>query len=83
MSHTSRFSNVHAILLGALIIAGSLLVATGTAPAIARTNGPYQLMQHSNTSASVGVFRLDTANGEVSYCFLNRNDTLACSAPVR
>lgn len=76
-------SNVHAILLGALIIAGSLIMIQGSGPAQAFSNGPYQLMQHSNTTASVGVFRLDTSNGEVSYCFLNRNLTLACSAPVK
>lgn len=76
-------SITNAILLGALVIAGSLILAQGSGPANAYTSGPYQLMQHSNTTASVGVFRLDTASGEVSYCFLNRNDTLACSAPVR
>ncbi len=76
-------THIHAILIGALIVAGSIFISQGATPALALAGGPYQLMQHSNTTASVGVFRLDTSTGEVSYCFLNRNNTLACSAPVR
>lgn len=79
----SKLSNVHAILFGALLIAGALFFTQGTTTANARIGGPYQLMQHSNTSAAVGVFRINTSNGEVSYCFVQRNNTLACSAPVK
>jgi len=72
-------SPTYAILAGAVIIAGSLFFSQ----AKAGMGGPYQLMQHSNPNASVGVFRIDTSSGDVSYCFLNKNNTLACSDPVK
>lgn len=75
--------NLHAIILGAALVVGGFLIVQTTGTANALSGGPYQLMQHSNTTASVGVFRLNSANGEVSYCFLNRNNTLACSSPVK
>jgi len=79
----SKTSSSTAILLGSIIIAISMFISQSSGSAQAFSNGPYQLMHHSNTTASVGVFKLDTNNGEVSYCFLNRNNTLACSSPVK
>lgn len=73
----------HAIIIGALIIAGSVFWATGNKPARADMGGPYQLQQHSNTTANVGVFRIDTTSGEVSYCFISRDNDLICSKPVK
>jgi len=51
--------------------------------AIAQGQGPYQIMHHSNTTANAGVFRLDTASGEVSYCYLTNATELVCSRTVR
>lgn len=72
-----------AIFIGACIIAGSILLAQGFKPAQAYTGGPFQLMQHSNTTSNVGVFRIDTASGDVSYCFLTLSNELVCSKSVR
>ena len=72
-----------AILIGACIIAGSALIAQGLPAAKAAMDGPYQLMQHSNTTANVGVFRIDTSSGDVSYCFLTQSSELVCSKSVR
>lgn len=72
------------ILLGALLIAASVFVAKDGPPsARAAGNGPYALMQHSNTSANAGVFRIDTATGDVSYCFVSQTNQLVCSQSVR
>jgi hypothetical protein len=72
-------SSASAILAGAALIAASVIFATGTHTASAMGNGPYQLMHHSNTNANAGVFRLDTATGEVSYCFLTESAEVICS----
>lgn len=72
-----------AIVLGALLISASVFWATGTTPARAAMDGPFQLMPHSNTTANVGVFRLDTTSGEVSYCFLTNTNELTCSKSVK
>jgi len=72
-----------AILTGSLLVALALVAAKGIAPAAAALPGPYILMQHSNTTANVGVFRLDTTTGEVSYCYMSNNNNLACTAGVR
>jgi hypothetical protein len=72
-----------AILLGAGLIAASIFVVNTIQPARAQSNGPFMLMHHSNTAANAGVFRVDTATGDVSYCFIGINGTLACSPPVR
>ena len=78
-------SHIQAIFTGALIIAASVLFANSMKPAVAMSDGPYQLMHHSNTSALAGVFRIDTTSGEVSYCFLSGNNgaNLVCTNPVR
>ena len=63
-------SPTHAILAGAVLIATSIVIVNVSHPAAALGNGPFQLMHHSNSAANAGVFRLDTASGEVSYCYL-------------
>lgn len=77
-----------AVVMGAALIALSVIFV-GTIPrAEAQRPGPYQLMHHSNTQANAGVFRLDTNSGDVSYCFLtgatlNDQSRLVCSKPVQ
>lgn len=72
-----------AILLGAVLIAASIVFVNTIRPAEAQRIGPFQLMHHSNTTANAGVFRLDEGTGEVSYCFVTANSELICSKPVR
>lgn len=77
-------TNTQAILIGASIIAASILVSNGIRPAEAQHyGGQYELMHHSNTSANAGVFRLDTSSGEVSYCYINGDQSLTCSRTVK
>lgn len=76
-------SNVQAILIGACIVAASIVLSQGFPKAYAYTGGPFTLMNHSNTTANVGVFRIDSSSGEVSYCFLTSNNTLMCSQSVK
>ena len=77
-------TNSQAILIGASIIAASIFIADGIRPAEAQHfGGPYQLMHHSNTLANAGVFRLDTASGNVSYCFIGSDQSLVCSKEVK
>ncbi|MDX9689918.1 MAG: hypothetical protein EOM37_00595 [Proteobacteria bacterium] len=75
-------STSKAILLSALLIAFSLFVSQGLPQAHANTKGPFQLMNHSNTTANAGVFRLDTSTGAVSYCFVSEQSKLVCSQYV-
>ncbi len=74
-----------AILIGAAMIAASILFVNTITPASAQktTNGPYALMHHSNTVANAGVFRLDVSTGEVSYCFITGDQQLTCSRGVK
>jgi hypothetical protein len=72
-----------AILIGAAIIACSVIAANGLHSAQANTGGPYQLMHHSNTSANAGVFRLDTTSGGVSYCYINAGQAATCTGEVK
>lgn len=74
-----------AILTGALLIASAIFATQAVHPAAAFSNGPYQLMHHSNTGANAGVFRLDTVSGEVSYCYITGQSgiDLTCSKPVQ
>ena len=76
-------SSPQAILIGAILIAASILFVNVMRPAQAQSVGPFQLMHHSNTVANAGVFRLDTASGEVSYCFVSGANDLVCSRSVR
>lgn len=73
-----------AILIGASLIAVSVLLVSAMRPAEAQHyGGPYVLMHHSNTVANAGVFRLDTASGEVSYCYITSDQSLTCSKEVK
>ncbi|MFA6279273.1 MAG: hypothetical protein WC612_00580 [Bdellovibrionales bacterium] len=72
-----------AILFGALLIAGSVMLLQNTGKAEAYASGPFQLMHHSNPTANAGVFRLDTSSGEVSYCYLSQNNNLVCSQAIK
>ncbi len=77
-------TNTQAILIGASLIAASVLFGNGMRPAEAqRYGGPFQLMHHSNTVANAGVFRLDTGTGEVSYCYITADQSLTCSKEVK
>ena len=76
-------SSAQAILAGAAIIAVSILFVNTIQPARAQMGGPYQLMHHANPNANAGVFRIDTATGEVSYCFVTGEAQLVCSAAVK
>lgn len=76
-----------AIITGAALIALSVVFVSMISRAEAQHPGPFQLMHHSNTQASAGIFRLDTGTGEVSYCFLSaaaipEHARLICSKPV-
>lgn len=75
-------SSPQAILLGAVLIAASIIFVNTIRPAMAERIGPFQLMHHSNTTANAGVFRLDTSTGEVSYCYITPTSELTCSKPV-
>lgn len=63
--------------IGALI--GTYAIITVTSSASASGKGPYVLMQHSNTTANAGVFRLDTTSGGISYCYVSNSVELMCS----
>ena len=77
-------TNTQAILIGASLIAASVLFGNGMRSAEAqRYGGPFQLMHHSNTVANAGVFRLDTGTGEVSYCYITADQALTCSKEVK
>lgn len=78
-------SSAQAIFAGAALIAVSILAVHTIRPAAAQlsSNGPFQLMHHSNNSANAGVFRLDTSTGDVSYCYVTGQSQLICSPSVR
>ncbi len=75
-------SRLQSMVLGALLMAACFGLMQGVRPALALSGGPYTLMQHSNTSANVGVFRLDTSSGAVSYCYLTGTANLTCTREV-
>ena len=66
-------------LLGAFLLLSAFIVGQLAHPAMAIGGGPYTLMQHSNTTANAGVFRLDTRSGGISYCYVTPNVELLCS----
>ncbi len=76
-------TNTQAILIGAAMIAGSIIASHGISSAQAQAGGPFQLMHHSNTVANAGVFRLDQSTGEVSYCFIGSDQGLLCTRSVK
>jgi len=75
-------SQFKGLILGALLVVLGFGLAGAIRPASALSGGPYMLMQHSNTTANVGVFRIDTATGGVSYCYLTGKADLACTQEV-
>lgn len=76
-------SSAKAILAGAILIACSILLSNGMPRAVASGMGPYVMMHHSNTTANVGVFRMDATTGEISYCYLGGAGSLNCTNSVR
>lgn len=76
-------TNTQSILAGAALIAVSIVALGSMRPASASGGGPYQLMQHSNTSANAGVFRIDTSSGGVSYCYIAGNQALTCTQEIK
>ncbi len=76
-------TNTQSILIGAALIAASILVSNGIHPALAQRDGPFVLMHHSNPAANAGVFRLDTSSGDVSYCYINASQALSCTKEVK
>ncbi|MDD3030378.1 MAG: hypothetical protein PHS57_08930 [Alphaproteobacteria bacterium] len=77
-------TNTQAILIGAALIAGSILATSGVHDAkAAYGGGTFELMHHSNTSANAGVFRLNASTGGVSYCYINAQQGLLCTHEVQ
>jgi uncharacterized protein YbcV (DUF1398 family) len=77
-------TNTQAILIGAALIAGSILISNGIRPAEAQHyGGQFELMHHSNPIANAGVFRIDTNSGEVSYCYISGEQALTCTRAVK
>ena len=78
-------SPAQAILAGAILIAGTVLFAVTIHPAAAQLapSGQYQLMYHNNPSANTSVFRINSATGEVSYCYVMPGTELTCTKYVR
>ena len=73
-------SSAKAILLGAILIAASIVFVGSIRPAEAQRTGPFQLMHHSNTQANAGVFRLDVTTGEINYCYITPDNALTCQS---
>ncbi|MFA4993744.1 MAG: hypothetical protein WC521_00330 [Bdellovibrionales bacterium] len=77
-------TNIQVLLVGAILIAGSILATNGIHSAkAAYGGGPYQLMHHSNTAANAGVFRLDTSTGGISYCYISGSQSLTCTGEIK
>jgi hypothetical protein len=78
-------TSAQAILVGASLIAASILFVNTLHTANAQHVGPFELMHHSNTTANVGVFRLDVSSGDVSYCYIAdpSSASVACTRAVR
>ena len=77
-------TSAQAILIGACLIAGSAFFASSIRPAEAQRVGPFQIMQTGNTTASPGVFRVDTATGEMTYCYVTGpTGDITCSKSAR
>ncbi|MER2520431.1 MAG: hypothetical protein ABTQ34_07070 [Bdellovibrionales bacterium] len=77
-------TNSQAVIVGAAMICATILADHTLSPAIAQSAQPFfQLEHHSNSTANAGVFRLNTENGEVSYCYISGNSDLVCTRGVR
>lgn len=58
--------------IGAFIMLGVMsFVGTANATTQGRPIGAYMLMQHSNPTATAGVFRVNVSTGYVSYCYID------------
>ena len=73
-----------------LILAAALLLrftpaAQAQHPVSAEGAGTFMLVAHSNNNAQVGIFRIDTTTGAVSYCYINGtvNASIVCTPPVQ
>lgn len=64
--------------LALTLIVGLIGLYFGTSTAEAQRAGPYMLVAHSNETANVGIFRIDTGSGAVSFCYLES----AANAPT-
>ena len=52
----------------------------------AQRTGPFMLVAHSNQTANVGIFRIDTSSGSVSFCYVdgpNGNLNVRCTPSVQ
>ncbi len=62
-------------IIGAVIAVGTVIVsdaqANTTSSGAGRMIGAFLLMQHSNPTASPGVFRVNVNTGYVSYCYID------------
>jgi hypothetical protein len=80
-------SSAKAILLGAILIAASILFVNTVNPAAAQyvPGAQYQLMHHSNTVANSSVFRMNVNTGELSYCYVpGAGDAqVVCTKPIK
>lgn len=59
------------LFIGLTIAVGLLVGVLAASHVEAQRVGPFALVAHSNQTANVGVFRLDTASGQVSFCYVN------------
>ena len=69
----------------ALFNGGIAKAASGVATQVQHALGTYVLMQHSNTTATPGVFRMNQATGAISYCFMDPNgrSVVTCTAETQ
>ena len=58
------------LMLGLCLCLGALLFVE-KAEAQTRALGPYMIMNHSNPTATAGVFRVNQSTGYVSYCYVD------------
>lgn len=77
-------TNPQAILIGAAMICAAIFADRALSPAVAQSMPHlFQIEHHSNPTANAGVFRLNTENGEVSYCYIAGNSDLVCTRGAR
>jgi len=76
-------STSQAILVGAALIAASIIFVNTIRPAEAQRIGPFEMVHGSNTSSNTGAFRMDTSTGEMSYCFVAADASLVCTRGLR